>query len=420
MDMNIVIKQPDRFVKGIKSCYLLIFILFFVNGCHKDDTGPSDNKYLVEFKQENLFLLQAIETMLSPLEIEYPEATGIKENADYSVQIFSIIYKTHFKGEEIEASGLVCVPFAGGTFPIISFQNGTLTLHANAPTVNPLNFNYMVLEAMASNGYIILIPDNIGFGSSSGEVHPYYHKESNSTAIIDMIYATKEMLEDKSISAKGNDKYYLMGYSQGGWSTLSVLGELENRGTPDISVSAASCGAGAYDLISMAEYITGITIFPSPLYMPYFIYSQQVYGSIADPLVKFFNEPYASIIPELFDGTHSNGEVNAGLNDTISRLLTPDLIANLLTGADYQELRDVLTDNSITAWPAEALIRLYHGTEDLNVPPVQSRNMNDNFLSAGMDPSRIDLLDLTGLTHENGVVPWGIKTINWFNELEGK
>jgi pimeloyl-ACP methyl ester carboxylesterase len=406
-------------VRLISSLFILLMVIL-VNGCHKEITNPSSNGYLLSFNQDNIFLLQSIETMLTPLEPLYPQATGIKDHAAYSVQVFSINYKTHYRGSEITASGLVCIPLASEKFPVISFQNGTNTLHENAPSANPLNYNYLILEAMASNGYIIVIPDYIGFGASSDLVHPYYQKESTATSVIDMMHACNELLLNKTVLAKGNDKYYLMGYSQGGWATLSVLEQLEKSGQTDISVTAASCGAGAYDLLGMSEYVLALDTFPSPVYLPYFIYSEQEYGTLTEPLSKFFNQPYADRIPSLFDGTHSNTDIDANLNDTISRLITADMISNLASGPDFQSLRTALTENSVSPWLAKASIRFYHGTADINVPPVQSQQIYAGFITAGCDPNKVTHVDLEGLTHEAGVIPWGINTINWFNQLEGK
>jgi pimeloyl-ACP methyl ester carboxylesterase len=358
--------------------------------------------------------------MLAPLEPLYPQAAGIKEHAAYSVQVFSMNYKTHYKGEEITASGLICIPLADARFPVISFQNGTNTYHGNAPTANPLNYNYLLLEAMASNGYIILIPDYIGFGASSDQVHPYYQKATTTATVIDMMHACSELVQDKKVLAKTADRNYLMGYSQGGWATLAVLEELEKGDHPDISITAASCGAGAYNLMAMSNYVLALDTFPGPVYLPYFVYSEQIFGALTDPLDKYFNEPYAGRIPGLFDGTHTNTEVNENLNDTISRLLTADMIQNFASGSQFQELRNALTDNSVSSWPVEARLRFYHGTDDINVPPVQSQMIYDDFIASGADPSRVSLLPLEGMTHETGVIPWGINTINWFNELEAK
>jgi pimeloyl-ACP methyl ester carboxylesterase len=420
MEMNrIIIRTGKQHIRVFAGMLMLVLILF-VNGCNKETTNPAINQYLVDFNEENIFLLQSIEAMLAPLEPLYPQATGIKEHASYSVQVFSMNYKTHYKGEEITASGLVCIPLADAKFPVISFQNGTNTYHGNAPTANPLNYNYLLLEAMASNGYIILIPDYIGFGASSDQVHPYYQKETTASTVIDMMHACSELVQDKKVLAKTADRNYLMGYSQGGWATLSVLEELEKGDHPDIKVTAASCGAGAYDLMAMSNYVLALDTFPGPVYLPYFVYSEQVYGALTDQPDKYFNEPYAGRIPGLFDGTHTNGEVNENLNDTISRLLTSDMIQNFASGTEFQDLRNVLTENSVSAWPVVARLQFYHGTIDVNVPPIQSQMIYDNFIATGADPARVSLLPLEGMTHETGIIPWGISTINWFNELEAK
>jgi hypothetical protein len=406
----------------LRSFAVILTVLTFllVNSCNKESTNPTSNQYLVNFTQVNVFTLQSIQTMLAPLEPLYPQASGIKNNAAYSVQVVSINYKTHYKGEEITASGLVCIPLADAEFPVISFQNGTNTYHGNAPTANPLNYNYLILEAMASNGYIILIPDYIGFGASSDKVHPYYQKETTTTTVIDMMHACSELVNDKKVLAKIADRTYLMGYSQGGWATLSVLEEIEKGDHPDIKVTAASCGAGAYDLMAMSDYVLALDTFPGPLYLPYFVYSEQVYGALTDPLDKYFNQPYADRIPGLFNGTLTNDEVNVNLNDTISRLLTAEMLANFSTGTEFQDLRNALTENSVAAWPVAAKIQFFHGTSDINVPPIQSRMIYESFIALGADPARVTLSPLEGMNHGTGVVPWGINTINWFNELEGR
>ncbi len=202
MEINrIILRTGKQHIRAFAGMLMLVMILL-VNGCNKETTNPASNQYLVDFKEENIFQLQAIETMLAPLEPLYPQAAGIKEHAAYSVQVFSINYKTHYKGEEITASGLVCIPLSDAKFPVISFQNGTNTYHGNAPTANPLNYNYLILEAMASNGYIILIPDYIGFGASSDKVHPYYQKETTASTVIDMMHACSELVQDKKVLAK--------------------------------------------------------------------------------------------------------------------------------------------------------------------------------------------------------------------------
>jgi pimeloyl-ACP methyl ester carboxylesterase len=398
--------------------FLVFLLLFLVVSCNKENDDQGNDTYLVDYTANYTYSLQTVQSFLSLLTDQYPEANSIKDNAQYSVQVYTIHYKTHYLDSLITASGLVCMPVADEAFPVISFQNGTNTAHDNAPTEDLFDQSYILLEIMASNGYIILIPDYIGFGSSESILHPYYHRTTTNNAVIDMMHAFNEMQVNNDILAGSNDKTYLMGYSQGGWATLSVLDEIENGEETGINVAATSCGAGAYDLTAMANYIFNVGTYPGPLYLPYFLYSEMDLGLLTDPLDRYFKSPYAERIPQLFNGSYSNDEVDAQLTDQISDLVTDALIDNFETGQDFSKLRELLVENSVTAWNTDAKIRFYHGTEDLTVPPEQSSAMYNDFIVAGADADKVGFYELNGMDHGSGLLPWGILTLNWFNAIK--
>ena len=398
---------------------ILISTLFVSPGCKKDsaDEKPA-NEVLISYQKILIYQAESIKQQLGIWMASYPDAVAIINNTAYGVDVYKITYKSTYKGEPVTASGLVCLPQSQESFPIVSFQNGTNTQKSNCPSVNPTNTYYALIEYMAGNGYIITIPDYIGFGASAQHLHPYYEKETTDRAVIDMIRACQELLGENDISAKSNGEHLLMGYSQGGWATLSALKNIEANHKTTIPVKATSCGAGAYDMMVMSSYVLGKQVFPGPLYLPYFIYSQQLFGAHSDPPGKFFREPYATRIPQLFNGNYSNSQVDDQLNDTIPRLLTSAMISGFNSGADYANLRSLLVKNSVTAWAPTSKINFYHGSADLNVPPEQSQLIYNSFVNLGVGPDKIQLISLPGNDHESGLLPWGIKTINWFNGLK--
>lgn len=397
--------------------FLLLLSLFLLtSSCDKDDDQGSDT-YLVDYSWSHMYTLETVESFLSYLVDQYPEANSIMEHAQYSVQVYTIQYQTHYLDSLITVSGLVCMPSADYEFPVISFQNGTNTEHDNAPTENPFNQNYIMLQIMASNGYIILIPDYVGFGSSENLLHPYYHRNTTNNAVIDMIHALDELEIKNDVLSGSNDEVYLMGYSQGGWATLSVLDEIENGEATEIQVAAASCGAGAYNLMTMADYIFEVGTYPGPLYLPYFIYSQMDMGLLVDPLTKYFKSPYAENIPQMFNGSYSNSEVNSQLTSQIADLVTDDLAVNYQTGQNFSKLRELLNENTVSAWNSDVKIRFYHGTSDLTVPSQQSSAIYQSFIDAGTGPDKVSYFGLSGLDHDTGLMPWGISTLNWFNDI---
>ena len=398
---------------------ILIVSLFATPGCKKDNTNTEPvNEELVSYQKIIIYPASTIKQQLGALQGVYPDAASIVNNTVFGVNVYKITYNTTYKGEPVLASGLVCMPQSTDSVPIISFQNGTNTLKSDCPSLNPTSYYYSLMEYMAGNGYIITFPDYIGFGASAQILHPYYERETTDRAVIDMIRACHELLGEKDIQVKFNGEHFLMGYSQGGWATLSALAAIETNLKTTIPVKATSCGAGAYDMVAMSNYVLAQQVFPGPLYLPYFIYSQKIFGAHTDPLGKFFNEPYASRIPELFNGMYSNTQVDAQLNDTISVLLKNNMIKDFSNGADFAQLRSLLVKNSVTAWLPASKINFYHGSADLNVPPEQSLLMYNSFINLGVGQDKVRFISLPGTDHELSLLPWGLKTINWFNELK--
>jgi pimeloyl-ACP methyl ester carboxylesterase len=410
--------------KSFKSFVIRFFIylqvLFLFISCENKKDSNQVNSFLIDYEIVSTIPVSTSQTMMTLLGIQYPEITPLISTTKYEVTVYRVNYKTHYKSQEITASGLICVPNSDKEFPLISFQNGTNTNNNNAPSVNPNNSSFLLLQSFAGNGYIVVIPDYIGFGASSQYLHPYYVKEPTNNAVIDLIHASDEFIKTASIKTKFNNHYYLMGYSQGGWATLCAYNQIET-GNETFIIKAASCGAGAYNLINTSKYIAQQITFPGPLYLPYYIYSHQQYGTLSDPLSIYFNEPYATRIPGIFDGFHTAGQINSNLTDTVSSLLRPELISSLNSQSGssdiYSSLKADLVANSIAAWPLNGLLHFYHGDIDDNVPVTESRNMYQDFLDLNSG-GKVEYFEMAGLNHDSGVIPWGIKTLIWFNSLE--
>lgn len=399
--------------------FAFAFSFLFLVSCTKEQNGSpeSDYTYLVEFDKKHTLQKNIIIATQAAVALQYPEMTRLKDSTNYSVDVYEIVYKTKYKDQEILASGLACIPAEKGIFPILSVQNGTNTAHDRAPTENSGNSTFLLLQGLAGNGYILLLPDYIGFGASDTIVHPYYVKEPTTRAVLDLIRATREFIDYHSEEAVYSQDCYLAGYSQGGWATLATLYEMEQMEDDNFNIKATSCGAGAYDLTSVTDYILELDTFPGPYYLPYYMYSHQQYGMITDPMQKYFQEPYASMIPELFDGSLSNIEVKDELTDSIPALLTAHFMEHFSHGAEYEEIRADMLINSVSSWKTSSKLRFYHGTNDAHVPPSQSKNIFQDFQSAGSS-EYVEYFDIPDVDHNEGVLPWGIATLVWFNEMK--
>ncbi|NLN61433.1 MAG: alpha/beta fold hydrolase [Myxococcales bacterium] len=401
--------------------YLLLCLLWTAAACDADnsasDTPSAEPHSATPWKTYSLSQVQSTLQMAALL---FPELQPVAASASHDVTVYQVTYATTLGDAPITASGLLSIPHSQGDFPILSFQNGTNTCHAQAPSANPDAMLYNIISFAASLGYIVAIPDYIGFGASDQVLHPYHHRASSDRAVVDFIRTTQAFLQASDDLPGDNGQLLLMGYSQGGWATLSALSELEAHPLPGLTPVAAACGAGAYDLLEMGHHILETDAYPEPFFLPYFIHSHQQNGFMPGTLNDYFTAPYAADIPALFDGELCNASVNAALPDSLDDWLTPHLRTSLDTADDATPLRAALTQNSVDPWAVQTPLRLYHSPGDQTVPFWQSELCHERLLAAGTAPERIDIITAedADATHTDATMGWGVDTLRWFQSLD--
>jgi pimeloyl-ACP methyl ester carboxylesterase len=405
--------------KFLSKIFLFLSILLLITACdlfnNKDDK-PID-KFLVSYELEKSYLPNWITLAFNQLESTYPDVSAIKEKIEDGVMVYKISYKTIYNNELKIASGLVCVPTGRGPYPILSYQNGTNTLHSNAPSVNPDYELYLLLEFVASTGFVVVIPDYLGFGESSDMFHPYLDKESSNKSIIDMLRATRE-LAGNYLDKQLDGDLYIAGYSQGGWATLQLHNEIETKYMDEFNLKASACSAGPYNLTYFNSYVTGLTTYPMPYFLGYLFNSYINTGDITTPIGQVFKEPYAAKIPTLFNGTKSGEEINTELTTNISGLFTANYLSNYATAAEFSSVKSTLEANSIVAWNTKIPLMLIHGMEDNFVPKEITSNIYQSFLQQGVNIGKINLKLLPATGHTTGIVPSGLASVKWFLELK--
>lgn len=400
-----------------KTLFISLFVILF-SSCHNifDNDDEPTNEYLISYQNEGSYLPIFVEALFDRLVDQYPEMVSIRDRVEYGIQIYKISYYTTLQGESQVASGLVCVPMGEGPFPVISYQNGTNTLHSNAPSENPDYNLYMLIESITSAGFVVAIPDYIGFGSSDNTFHPYLHKESTVQTVVDMLRAIDELAENY-LNVSVNNDLYITGYSQGGWATMAVQKAIETEYSGEFDLKASACGSGPYDLSYINEYILNQETYPMPYFTGYMFNSYQNLDVIATPIDSVFQEPYAEKIPALYDGTRSGEEINAELTTSVADLFTENYITNYETDTTFTSLRETLVENSVEAWATNIPTRIYHGTADDFVPAQVSQNIYQDFMQLGVSDNQVMMFPLPDLGHTEAIVPTGLASIQWFLEL---
>jgi pimeloyl-ACP methyl ester carboxylesterase len=274
------------------------------------------------------------------------------------VDAIKIVYKTeNYDGKEIVTSGVLLLPKIQGTLSLLSFHHGELLKTANAPSESTTGSKDLIYAALiASTGLAVLVPDYIGYGNSSLHWHPFEHKATLAKNSYDLYLASKEYLIQQRI--KTNSKLYLTGFSEGGIATLALQRFLEEQ--TKINVTKTIVGNGAFAKVIWAKQLLSGSQNPEKIrYFARMVHSyNKIYPELNRPWNYYFNDAFMDLesnidhlmeLPQMVDDPKT--------------LFTPSFIKGVLNETDTTFL-DVLMENQIEGWLAEASIYFYRGSED--------------------------------------------------------
>jgi pimeloyl-ACP methyl ester carboxylesterase len=313
---------------------------------------------------------------------------------------------------DVSLSGLMWVPFTWGRHldaPIISLQHGTQVYRPSAPSrfnVNPLAVfsspdqsgaiqNYVeciVGGLMASAGYIVVMPDYPGFGSSF-DPHPFVQR-SLGNSVRDLVAAAKIKLSGPVVPS---NKVFLTGYSEGGYATIVGAQALQDAASAANSpLSWASIRAvvpcdGPYDLTgAMLAQMTGAAV-KVPFYLLYTVFGyQSAYPSVIGTDYKVGGVSLLTdtafkllTVQTIFDGKHTNAQMptNLGPSEMLNVPYANALVAppspwvpGPFGGPVYNLLwanNGYISANPYLVWVPSAPVYLVHCPDD-DVIPIQN------------------------------------------------
>jgi uncharacterized membrane protein YciS (DUF1049 family)/pimeloyl-ACP methyl ester carboxylesterase len=399
----------------LRLLLILSIIAITFSSCKKDE--KSDYNYFVSDQFVTKYTTTTMTSVINTLVTYFPEIIPMVQYIDDDVNVYKIVYKTKIYDDEIEVSGLVCVPATPGEYPVLSFQNGTNTLNSDAPSEYPTDIYYQLIEYIASMGFVVLIPDYPGFGSSVQIPHPYLIKEPTVQSIVDMFQALNEAgaTEFPGISVK--NEYYLLGYSQGGWATLALDKALELDYSAEFNLAGSACGAGPYNLYDLLTEMTGYSTYPMPSYICYIINAYSAYNQFTNPVSDILNEPYATNLSSLYNGTLSLDQINAQLTTSIPALMKSEFISGFASSPTYSTVRQSLINNSISPWVTLKPLFFGHGTGDTHVSVTSTESMYNAMIAAGTSAAICQKVLYPDLDHGDAIFPFIIDGLQFLLNL---
>ncbi len=392
----------------------LFLALWGFSACQHTELPEAPN--LAESQKDRLVSAEKLTTLSAVLLQQLALSSGQKELANvvkYDVDVYRLVYLTTYNKQEVQASGLMVIPLnMQAPAPILSAHHGTTFDQKYAPS----NFQLTSLtgfESFGAAGYLTLVPDYLGYGVSQHITHPYYDVQHSGTVVVDMIKAGKSFFLKNNI--KYSDQLFLAGYSECGYVTLAAQKEIAENAAYGLKVTASGAGAGGYDLEHMLARIISGDGYDHPANLAFILQAYNRTYHWNRPLTDFFQEPYATRIQELIDGTRTSSSINSALSSNPAELFNPVFLASLRADGEVV-LKQALKKNSLRNYVPASPTRLYHGSADTMVPFENSEITFKAMLAAGA-ANNVRLISIPGGTHQSSLEPMIQDLIPWMEGI---
>jgi Secretory lipase len=337
-------------------------------------------------------------------------------NFNNTLEMQKVTYQsTGADGQPHSMTGLLILPksFSGAkpSVPILMYQHGTepyrlyspsrFLAHLDRPADYP---EVMVAAAIASTGYAVAMADYEGMGDNTG-TQPYAHGVSLALQVVDMLKASRDIIGSSNSPCSWNSQHqlFLMGYSEGGYVTMTTTRELQLNHAAEFTVTASAPLSGPHDLSGVMR---GVILSSNPSKAPYFLpflltsYNYAYGGQTSLFSPASLGSPFNTTIPPLFAGTTQSDKISEAMGMVFSpvvnliapkNILTTTFIAQLTTdtgpGSVFDFLRrndsyrDPLNVNSV--WVPTVPMRMIHHKLDDLVPYANSQVAFNAFSTAG-------------------------------------
>lgn len=377
-----------------------ILFVFFFNSC--SDNSPVG----VDIKTRGELVSGTLAKEYTPQDIN---ALGIPFTIPNNVKVYKIVFKTiDGNNKEIQASGVVIIPQKSDSMSVLFHSHGSAFTKSEG-AASELGNSIKEALLISGAGYVSFFPDYLGFGASKDMFHPYHIQKYYATSGVDFIKAAKKFCSDNA--TKLNNKFFIMGYSEGGYSTLALQKEIEKNYSTEIKITAVASGAAASSLTETSKTFSTSAKLAYPAYVLYIYKAYKTYYTLSYTANQIFNEPYASKVDSLLDGTKTGGQINSAITDSTAKLFTANFISTY-NGSGFTELKNLFAENDLIDWKPIAPLRLFHGIKDITVPYKNSEMAYNSFKSKGSNVTLVTYS--TGAAdHGGSALPWFFDTLTW-------
>lgn len=346
-----------------------------VNDWDEQSEQPEDSSAVGRPRRANSFTATAIAT------------TVLDHSHRKSVTEFVGTYKSIDKnGDPITLSGKVLLPSSGKFLRYVVVSHYTIGSNIEAPS------NSFPLEGIYCDlGYAVIVPDYIGYGITADKVHPYLVMDLTARNVLDMFLAVKRFFDFVGLAPEKDD-IYLMGYSQGGATTMAVEHLIESLYNPlqkeedRIKIRRVMAGGGPYDVKETFNRFVMTNKADYPVAVPLVIQGM-IDGNNLDLDMHSIMQDW--LCDKLDDWINSKRYTTKQLNNKIGTYTTSKMLTTKgmdVASDEVSELYKAMVSNSIISydWTPEAPVYILHSMDDETVTFVNATNAKQQWANANI------------------------------------
>lgn len=309
-------------------------------------------------------------------------------NSSSVVELSGIYTSIDQNYDLITLSGKVLLPANG------KFKRYILVSHYTIGSNNEAPSNCFPLEGLlCSMGYAVICPDYIGYGVTADKVHPYLVMDLTASNVVDMYIAVRKYFDAAGLHPEYDD-IYLMGYSQGGATTMAVeywIEELVNQfpvdGMGEIKIRRVFAGGGPYDIKSTYDRFVQTNCADYPIAVP-LVLQGMIAGNGLDLKMETIMQKW--LCDNIDEWVNSKKYTTAEMNALIGTKVTSDMLTP--TGMNVQskevsELYKAMVQNSVVsyAWQPQAPVYILHSMDDETVTYLNATNAKQRWATANIE-----------------------------------
>ncbi len=346
----------------------------------------------------------------------------------YGAQVFHVRYTTQHKGRQVEATGLVGVPWTPegltGDFPLVLFHHGTTGFFGGCAPSALGGENSLHVYVTASLGYVVFAPDYVGLDPDDADAslkHAYLTMEQTAMGSLDMVRAGRPFVRDVVDTAvKLTSQVVIMGASQGGHAVFATE-LLAPYYAPEIDICCGVSMIPLTDLLGFAQHAVS-DVNEGTFFLGAILTAHRRWYEGTAPLTEVLTDAsplhVATRLPEAMDTTCDAADVMDAAT-RIADLYNPDFVTAVQSG-DWDAIEPwscYLRENSpaTTSIPRVSdipMLVVFGEDDNLIHTPTQAADF-DTLCDQGY---RLEYLECADADHVNAAL-WSLpEQLNWIED----